>query len=119
MLLVAIWLPATLHCQLESAGFSGGSDCCAVDEVTVPSGDCADDACPALEQALYKESSSLLKVAAPAGGVCFAGGTCPLPAFLPQPALSPARHAPPRELRVAWQFISRAAPPARAPSLNA
>lgn len=118
MLLVAIWLPATLHCQLESAGLSGASDCCVADEMAVPSDDCAGDACATLEESLYKESSTLLKVAAPAACACFACGALALPAFLPEPALSPARHAPPLELRVAWQFVSRAAPPARAPSLN-
>jgi hypothetical protein len=119
--LVALWLPVTLHCRLEAAGvFTAADDCCAAEQTAEPAGDCKDDACPTVEDALFKESAHGLQIAAPAA--------CNLPACLiliayerdltADPTLSPARHAPPPELRVAWQFLSRAAPPARAPSLN-
>ena len=118
--LVAAWLPVTLHCRLEAAGFYDTDDCCIAEQPADVAGDCKDDACPTVEDALYKEASLGLKVAKPALVKCFAClATLSQPSATPaEPALSPERHAPPLELKVAWQFLSRAAPPARAPSLN-
>lgn len=118
--LVAVWLPVTLHCRLEAAGLHEAGDCCATEPAAEVTGDCNDTLCPTLEETLYKESSAGLKLGAPAATACF---TClalgaPERAAGAEPSLSPARHAPPPELRVAWQFVARAAPPARAPSLN-
>jgi hypothetical protein len=120
--LLAAWLPVTLHCRLEAAGvFTSPDECCsAATTAAIPDTDCKDDACPTVEDALFKESSASLKVAAPAVTGCFA---CLALVTLERdrcasPTLSRARHAPPPELRVGWQFLSRAAPPARAPSLN-
>ena len=115
LLLAALWLPTTLHCGLESAGLLATADTC------VDSGDacCDDTACSTVEETLFKDPAPTFKVAAPAA--VFLAGLAVVPPFdaiLAEPALSPARHAPPPELRVAWQFLSRAAPPARAPSLN-
>jgi hypothetical protein len=119
--LVAAWLPVTLHCRLEAAGlFESADACCAGEESSVPDTDCKDDACPTVEDALYKESAHGLNVAAPEATDCFA--CLALVALTSErtaaPTLSPPRHGPPPELRVAWQFVTRAAPPARAPSLN-
>ncbi|MFZ5496196.1 MAG: hypothetical protein ACOZE5_12790 [Verrucomicrobiota bacterium] len=118
LLLTALWLPATLHCRLEAASFYEADECCA-DEQTANTSDCKDDACPTVEDALYKESSQDLKIAAPATCVCF---VCLAPVTadetVAEPALSPARHAPPPELGVTWQFVARAAPPVRAPALS-
>ncbi len=116
--LVAAWLPVTLHCRLEAAGFYAADDCCVTEQPADLAGDCKDDACPAVEDALYKESGRTLKVAAPDLSLGFA-----CLALVPEPdagapALSTARHAPPLEIEAAWQFLTRAAPPARAPSLN-
>ncbi len=120
LLLVAAWLPVTLHCRLEAAGLQGADECCTSEQTAKPAGDCKDDACPTVEEALYKETSQSLKVATPALVECFAGlASLSQPSALPaEPALSPERHAPPLELKVAWQFVTRAAPPARAPALN-
>lgn len=119
LLLVAIWLPATLHCRLEAAGFEPAHDCCADGGVEAATGDCRGDACPAVEENLFKETSPSLKVAAPAVcDCCICHALAPVaPApDLGAPALSPERHAPPLELKAAWQFLARAAPPARAPN---
>jgi hypothetical protein len=118
--LVALWLPVTLHCRLEAAGVLDQHDaCCASEPTAVPLSGCQ-DACPTVEEALFKESAQDLKVDAPALNHCFACfSALALERDLrAEPTLSPVRHAPPLELRVAWQFITRAAPPARAPSLN-
>lgn len=121
LLLVAAWLPVTLHCRLEAAGLHGADECCASEQTAQTTGDCKDDTCPTVEEALYKETSQGLRLATPALVECFTGFA---PLFRPlvlsiEPALSPERHAPPLELKAAWQFVTRAAPPARAPSLNA
>ena len=118
--LVALWLPVTLHCRLEAAGLHDTDDCCAGEQAADVAGDCKDDACPTVEDTLFKESSQALQVAAPSATDCFA---CLALVALERdlraaPTLSPPRHGPPFELKVAWQFLSRAAPPARAPSLN-
>lgn len=120
--LVAAWLPVTLHCKLEAAGlFESADACCAAEETSVPAADCKDDACPTVEDALYKESAHGLKVAAPAAtdGIASLALVALYRDHPAEPTLSPPRHGPPRELRAAWQFLTRAAPPARAPSLNA
>ena len=118
--LLTLWLPATMHCRLEAAGFFAAHDeCAAENEQPASSGtDCKDDACPTVEEALFKESGVALAITAP--------GECHLPdaltlliaadASTAAPELSPTRHVPPAELAVGWQFSARAAPPARAPS---
>lgn len=116
--LLALWLPATLHCRLEAAGVFDVH--CSGEETAQTGEECADDVCPTVEQGLYKDSSATFAVAAPAE--CHVPDCCALLLALDrlvvEPALSPARHAPPPELSVTWQFVTRAAPPARAPSLN-
>lgn len=116
--LLALWLPATLHCRLEAAGVLE-LRCTEENSATADAG-CQDDACPTIEQALFKDSAATVSIAAPAE--CHVPDCCALllvpDAFAAAPDLSPSRHAPPSELTVRWQFIARAAPPARAPSLN-
>ncbi len=117
--LVAAWLPVTLHCRLEAAGFYDNDACCATEQAADIAGDCKDDACPTVEEALYKESTAGLKLVAPALTTCLVClVSVPAPGLVAEPTLSPERHSPPPELTAAWQFIARAAPPARAPSLN-
>ena len=118
--LLALWLPATMHCRLEAAGFFEAHDACADEQAAGSGTDCKDDACPTVEEALYKETANALVVSAPAE--CFLpDGVAQLIAFQASTAasvLSPTRHIPPAEIAVGWQFIARAAPPSRAPSLN-
>jgi hypothetical protein len=116
LVLVALWLPTTLHCELETSGlFEALTECVAAGD------DCCDDTnCSTLEDALYKESALGLKVPAPDATPCL---VCLAVAFTPDSffaelVLAAARHEPPPELGVAWQFLTRAAPPARAPALN-
>jgi hypothetical protein len=118
--LLALWLPATMHCRLEAAGFFEAHDDCAAEPAGSDGTDCRDDACPTVEDALFKESSLALTVQAPAE--CFLPDGLALvieaDASTAAPLLSPTRHVPPAALAVGWHFIARAAPPARAPSLN-
>jgi len=66
-LLLAIWLPATLHCDLEAAGFaeSHHTDCCAV------SHDCKTDACATVESSLIRETAPALHLVAPSPNTGF------------------------------------------------
>lgn len=115
-LLLAIWLPATLHCAIEAAGFATPhhTDCCAKDN------DCKADLCANVESSLIKESAPVLDLAAHVAD----GGVLYLTAFflgaserLAEPNLALFSQAPPLEFSAGWQFLTRAAPPARAPSL--
>lgn len=117
-LLVALWLPATMHCQLEAAGLGEAQhDSCCTGETADGGTDCLGDACANIENSLIKDSAPELHLAAPVT-------VCPLccaalrSTVRAEPVLSPKRHAPPLTLQAAWQFIERAAPPARAPSLS-
>ena len=116
LLLVALWLPATLHCELEASGlFEPFTECVAAGD------ECCDDTvCVTVEEALFKETAHALKVSAPDDDACLVclAVAAPSDAFFADPVLSSARHESPPELGVAWQFLSRAAPPARAPALN-
>lgn len=115
-LLVALWLPATMHCQLEAAGMGEShQDSCCADETA--DSECLGDACANIENSLIKDSTQELHLAAPIT-VCPLCCAALVRTARVEPILSPKRHAPPLELKVAWQFIERAAPPARAPSLN-
>lgn len=120
LFLCALWLPATLHCDLGAAGFAeavfdhedhpGTAD-------ASPHG----DACDVVESGWVKRASADLTVAAPADCPCLLGCLALLgaTAATAAPVLAPTLHTVPPELAVTWQFVARAAPPARAPaSLN-
>ena len=112
ILLLALWGPATLHCALEAAGVLG----------TQCAEDCGreigrEDSCDLVESGLYKNSTPLLKIAAPEL-LRLAFLFVPAADLAPAPELSaPDAAAEPRALHRAWQFTQRAAPPCRAPSL--
>jgi hypothetical protein len=116
--LLALWLPATLHCKLEAAGVF--EEHCTDETTAATDAGCTDDACPTIEEGFYKDSAAKLTIAAPAE--CHVPACCAhllaLDRLAVEPALSPNRHVSPPELGVTWQFVTRAAPPARAPSLN-
>ena len=111
---LALWLPATLHCALEAAGFEIVFVCHDHDTQAASDNHCDDDACHAIEDAAYT-AVALTKLV---GDVLFSVvALLPEPLELPAAAISPERTDVPRELRRGWQFITRAAPPARAPSV--
>ncbi len=114
VLLLALWLPATAHCALESVGILVGSEgCCPEGGV-----DCAGDKCEQLEKGLFKNSSDTVKVTAPQQLLC----TCYLCLQLIQPELvavadlSAACADHPQDWIPSWNFEHRAALPALAPS---
>lgn len=115
LLLIAVWLPATVHCSLEAAGFIAahcGDDCSLLDG--------NDDGCDVVENGLYKSSTPLVKASAPEL-VRLVFELVPRPD--PEPTVtsvcSPGSVSEPQRLRCTWQFVERAAPPSRAPALSA
>lgn len=120
LLLCALWVPATLHCDLEAAGLDELFSC-AADTSTPPAAhnDTCEDACDVIEGGWVTRTSPVVAVTAPALDVILLGFVV-LPSALvlavPADALTNTIVAPPECART-WQFAFRAAPPARAPSL--
>ena len=112
--LVALWLPATLHCDLEAAGLEIGVLCHDHDTPEAAAAHCTDDACHAIEDAAYT-AVTLTKLVS--GTVLSVVALLPEPLELPAAALSPASTDVPLEVPRSWRFSTRAAPPARAPSV--
>lgn len=114
LVLVALWLPATLHCDLEAAGLEIGVLCHDHDTPEAAAAHCSDDACHAIEDAAYT-AVVLTKLV---GVISFSVlALLPEPPDLPAATLSPASTDVPLEVPRSWQFTTRAAPPARAPSV--
>jgi hypothetical protein len=130
LLLSALWLPAILHCELEAADVrllthdhhhEHAADHAhhAPDQPDSDHGHGATDGPHALEDTPFTATTPGLKVPPPAdfvSPVLFA--LLSLPPYFAEPILSPERHPAPPDLQAAWQFLTRAAPPARAPSLH-
>lgn len=111
---LAVWLPATLHCALEAAGLDAWFGC--HEEAAHDADHCTDDACHAIEGFAYKPDAAAVRVPPPAPALLCHCLLCLAPS-LALPATEPATPAPePPALARSWQFVRRAAPPARAPS---
>ena len=118
LMLALAWAPLMSHCQLESASDLAFLRCApdAQPPASVP-GHCDGPSCCAVESGKYQAPShqQIVPVFALAllsfDFVADSGNSLP-----PQVTLDLPATAPP-ELSKAWQFISRAAPPCRAPSL--
>ncbi|CAM2962743.1 hypothetical protein [Rariglobus hedericola] len=113
--LLALWLPATQHCDLEAAGlelFNFGehheSACAEI---------CNQDACQSIEDASYLKNASSLRVLPPPVSFEF----CLLslliaPVLVESEPVSLAGDPPELQaLHRTWQFIRRTALPVRAP----
>lgn len=111
---LAVWLPATLHCALEAAGLDEWFGC--HEEAAHDTSHCTDDACHAVEGLAYKPDVAPVKVPPPAPALLCHCLLCLAPSFA-LPATEPPTAPPePPALVRSWQFARRAAPPARAPS---
>ena len=115
-----LWLPASAHCHLESLP---GLDFfqCAVDDQPVcdPSKDCGGCGCFALEKSQYHANPTQLRLTIPAPvlqPVLFLPSPPPAGVLPAEVSLGILTAAPPPLLKT-WQFASRTALPARAPSL--
>lgn len=106
-LLAAIWLPATLHCGLESVGMLAHDHGDAVEKGCAVA--CSEDACAVVEGGAYKSALKILKVPGPA----MADVLIALLVEPPEPVLifpvAPGDTESPPELARTWQFTARAA----------
>lgn len=115
LLLLAVWLPAALHCDLVAAGV-------VAEELPTAAPDsgaeCEDGFCHAVEGKIIRPDSAEFALQAPALAwidLLLGQLAPPLPA-VGAVGLEPERSAVPPELRPTWQFVRRAASPPRAPS---
>ncbi|MCP5523095.1 MAG: hypothetical protein H7A46_16285 [Verrucomicrobiales bacterium] len=118
--LLVLWAPVTVHCTLEAMPqLSFLSSCCG-DNAGGDCDHCAGDACQAVESGHYRleDNPDIAPQWNPQPGLL---ACLLLPACWDTDAcvvLVPCATAPP-ELAATWQFVQRAAPRARAPSLTA
>jgi hypothetical protein len=115
--LLALWMPAVLHCRLEKLpGFSALFSCPHSDAAPSQEQDCGDQLCPSIESGDYRTPDDHLEIAVvdaiqpdvPAGS--FAVGRPESAVAVDCPPLSPP------ELVPSWSFVRRAAASPRAPS---
>jgi len=119
LLLLALWLPATLHCDLEAAELWVEHDDHAADSCCQASGQgCAKDTCDTLEGSAVRTSDTFTRAPLPVPFVCLC-----LIDILPVEAeslVSPVPIQTRMEQALAWvpsvHFARRAAPLSRAPS---
>jgi hypothetical protein len=117
LVLLALWFPATQCCALEAAGV-GLNFCC--DEGCTGDDVCAKDACATLGTVPYKSGGATVKVPAPALRDVATFVAVALPPPMIEAMVSPSTPVVerPADWVVVWQFVRRAAPPARAPALR-
>jgi len=121
IVLLALWLPTTQHCGLEAAGLIAAevphgaeANCC--ENSGSP---CTHDGCKVVENSLIKLNNETIKVPTPALAAC----TCflcqqLLPSVLAvEPSLAVSEAEKSEHWVPVWQFVRRAAPLSRAPSL--
>lgn len=117
LLLLALWMPATMHCSLETLnGFDFLACCQPPDSAPHQDTDCDQNACATIESGGYMIKNNPSLMGPPPAWL--AGLTLnPLSMVLPpsQPPAGLANPAPP-ELLQCWQFYTHTALPPRAPS---
>ena len=123
LLVAALWVPATLHCRLESLGFDtlfAGAD----HSDHGPGAACDHhhdtDGCQSIESGQF--AAAKVKLDLPA--LVLAPGLFHLCLFLTEPPVPTPVIAPPAQdetlpLQRTWRFAHRAVAPARAPGLDA
>ena len=121
LLLLALWLPATQHCDLEAAGVMAWDERGHTHAESPCKQSCENDVCPTVEGASYSAASHLLRVLPPDVFVVLS-----LIDLLPAPLVIEDQEAfftgdPPELQKIlrTWQFSRRTALPARAPDLIA
>ncbi len=117
-LLAVLWLPATLHCGLETAGLL-------LHEHGIESADtgcataCENDSCTLVEEGAFKNATGVTKVSAPVLALCVTQLvliSAASAAVEPLSSVSPDTTDSPPELARTWQFIARTALLPGAPS---
>lgn len=123
LLLVALWLPATLHCQLEGLGLDAIFACAdqPAETANADKRDCTDDGCQTVESGQITIAKSRVDLNLLPAPVCVRTHCLSaVPSPVAAPEISAARQDETLPLQRTWQFARRAALPARAPdTLNA
>lgn len=125
LLMLAVWLASSQHCGLEAAGIiaqdaSHGSPHTATSSCCSDTGNpCSHDGCNVVESGTINPAVSFLKAPAPSLVVCacFICLQLVAPDVSAEPTLVAADLDRPKDWVPAWQFVRRAAPLSRAPSL--
>ncbi|MEO6995418.1 MAG: hypothetical protein ABI273_17565 [Lacunisphaera sp.] len=120
LLMVALWLPATLHCGLEHLGFEGLFGCPASLHEAEHAADqaCVNDTCRSIESGQFLISTATVIPATPSTlanvFIHFLLSVVP-----PKVAVADfvCRQTVPLPLERTWQFTRRTALPARAPDV--
>lgn len=120
LLLAALWLPATLHCQLESLGlhvlFSCPEQAAHTDHAS--ENDCAYDGCKTVESGQIAFSQSKIIPALLSASVCvFVHCLLHHAPCAATPETFAIHQNETLPIQRTWQFTRRAALPARAPDL--
>jgi hypothetical protein len=120
MLLLALWMPVTMHCELEiMPGFSFLQWCCGGGHASAQAHDCGQDSCGEVESGFYKIEDHTTVIPGLALVLALAAWDwVDEPLADTAPDFLPISSAPPGLPRF-WQFFYRTALPPRAPSLVA
>lgn len=116
VLMLALWLPATMHCQLEMlTGLKALACCLHEDAAPHQDNDCEQDSCAVVEAGLYPAIISVTKAPIPCLALVFL--LPDLESFAVSAPNSVDLIGPaPLGLSQQWQFAWRTALPPRAPS---
>lgn len=120
IVLLALWLPATQYCTLAAAGIlADESQASAPDNCCNTNDRCSRDACELLENGVFKPAKEMSKVLAPdlSACLCFICLQFVQPGVVDESTLMVSAPEHPLDWETKWQFVRRAAPLARAPSL--
>lgn len=121
IVLLALWLPTTQHCGLEAAELIAAETPHGAEAKCCEMGDspCTHDGCNVVESSLVKSSNDTLKVPTPslAGCACFLCLQLVPPGLAAEPIFAITASESPEHWVPVWQFVRRAAPQVRAPSL--
>lgn len=117
--LAMLWLPVSLHCELEGIPSLKFLSCCP-EENSAPhhDDDCQTDGCAVVESGLYKTEERLVLLPEPEMVLAvFLSGLRETLLSAPETAARPCPgRIVPSEISRAWQFALRTAPSPRAPS---
>jgi len=113
MLCLAVWLPATQHCNLENVPGLGFLRCAGD---TAEQSDCNGDSCDTIEKGSYKPSDNARVAPAPVLLAITVLLHLQVEPIHCESINSEVATLPPPDLPKGWQFITRTAAPPRAPS---
>ena len=120
LVLIAVWLPATLHCRLEGLGLDALFACPVqtADAGHTDNDSCADDGCQTVEAGQFAFSKSRVAPAVlPSPDACLVYCLLQVAPASPVPQIFASHQTETLPLQRTWQFARRAALPARAPDV--